>query len=180
MQALAKTADTNQYDFKILNAVMEVNQKQKLVLVLKIMKDFGVDLTGKVFSIWGLSFKPNTDDIREAPSLFIIDELLKAGAKLKVFDPEAVDNMKTVFGDRIQYAGDQYEALIESDALLILTEWSVFRTPSFKVIKELLKEPIIYDGRNLYDTHLMQEHGFIYESIGRPKVLSNKTAYAFK
>ena len=172
VQALAKTADTNHYDFKILNAVMEVNQSQKLVMVEKIKKAYGEDLTGKIFSIWGLAFKPNTDDIREAPSLYIIEELLAAGAKLKVYDPEAMDNMKEIFKDNILYAGDPYETLIESDALLILTEWSVFRTPSFRVIQELLKEPTIFDGRNLYDIALMEQLGFNYNSIGRVKVAS--------
>ena len=170
VQALAKTAETNDYDFKILNAVMDVNQSQKVVMVKKIKQLYGENLTGKVFSIWGLAFKPNTDDIREAPSLYIIEELLEAGAQLKVYDPEAMENMKEIFKENIQYTGDPYEALIESDALLILTEWSVFRTPSFKVIQELLKEPTIFDGRNLYDINLMKQLGFNYNSIGRANV----------
>jgi len=141
---------------------MGVSQRQKLVLVLKIMKAFGTNLTGKTFSIWGLSFKPNRDKIREAPSLFIIRELLKAGATLRVFDSESIDHIQAIFGDEIQYSGDQYEVLIESDALLILTGRSLFTTPCFESIKTLLKAPIIFDNRNLYNVNLMQEQGFFY------------------
>jgi len=172
VQALAKTASQYDYDFKILNSVMKVNRIQKSVMVHKIKKAYGEDLTGKTFGIWGLAFKPNTDDIREAPALFIIEELLEAGASIRAFDPEAMENVKKEFGDRIQYGNDQYEALIGSDALIILTEWSVFRTPSFKVVKELLKEPTIFDGRNLYDLERMQEQGFTYNSIGRTEVVA--------
>ena len=177
VQALAKTAEGNEYDFKILKSVMKVNQLQKQKLVEKVKNVFGEDLTGKTFGIWGLSFKPNTDDIREAPSLSIISELLEAGAVIKVFDPEAMDNISAIFGKKLKYAGDQYEALIESDALLILTEWSAFRTPSFEVIKKLLKAPVIFDGRNLYDFNRMQDLGFRYESIGRPKTLIPEMIY---
>ncbi len=177
VQALAKTAEGNEYDFKILKSVMKVNQLQKQKLVEKVKNVFGEDLTGKTFGIWGLSFKPNTDDIREAPSLSIISELLEAGAVIKVFDPEAMDNISSIFGKKLKYAGDQYEALIESDALLILTEWSAFRTPSFEVIKKLLKAPVIFDGRNLYDFNRMQDLGFRYESIGRPKTLIPEMIY---
>lgn len=167
VQALAKTAETNNYDFKILKSVMGVNDKQKSVLVTKIKNYFGSDLTGLTIGMWGLAFKPNTDDIREAPALYIIDGLLEAGAKIKVFDPEAMSNVKALYGDKIQFATEQYEVLIDADALAIVTEWSVFRTPSFKVMKELLKQPVIFDGRNLYDLDRMQEKGFYYESIGR-------------
>lgn len=172
VQALAKTASQHDYDFKILNSVMKVNRIQKSVMVHKIKKAYGEDLTGKTFGIWGLAFKPNTDDIREAPALFIIEELLEAGASIRAFDPEAMENVKKEFGDKIQYANDQYEALIGSDALIILTEWSVFRTPSFKVVKELLKEPAIFDGRNLYDLERMEEQGITYNSIGRTEVVA--------
>ncbi len=175
VQALAKTAGENEYDFKILKSVMSVNNVQKSVLVKKIKNKLGNDLTGKTIAMWGLAFKPNTDDIREAPALYIIKGLLEAGAKIKAFDPEAMANVKEMFGDKIQFASDQYEALIEADALAIVTEWSAFRAPSFKVMKELLKEPIIFDGRNLYDLDRMKEKGFHYESIGRG-IVQNKVA----
>lgn len=175
VQALAKTAESNDYDFKILKSVMGVNNKQKSVLVTKIKSHFGEDLKGITIGIWGLAFKPNTDDIREAPALYIIDGLLEAGAKIKAFDPEAMPNVKEIYGDKIQFADEQYEVLIDSDALAIVTEWSVFRTPSFKVMKELLKQPVIFDGRNLYDLQRMGEKGFYYESIGRDIIKSEVT-----
>ena len=149
---------------------MNVNGIQKHVLSQKIDKYFGGKLKGKTIGMWGLAFKPNTDDIREAPALYIIEDLLSQGAKVKVFDPEAMENVKAVFGDRIQLVSDQYEAIIGVDALVILTEWSVFRTPSFKVVKQLLKKPMVFDGRNLYSLEQMQELGFAYESIGRLRV----------
>src|ERR1700748_1988120 len=134
VQALAKSAEENQYDFKILNSVMSVNEIQKKVLVEKVRKYFKGDIKGKKFAIWGLAFKPETDDIREAPALYIIDELLKAGASVTAFDPEAINNVKALLGDKIAYAEDQYDALKEADALLIVTEWSVFRTPDFDLL----------------------------------------------
>ncbi|GAA5219869.1 UDP-glucose dehydrogenase family protein [Membranihabitans marinus] len=167
VQALAKTAEVNEYDFQILNAVMDVNKRQKQVLVDKIVDYFGGDITGKTIAVWGLAFKPNTDDIREAPAIYIIEKLLALGAGVKVYDPEAMDNVKKIFGDKISFCSDQYEALIEADALAIVTEWSVFRTPSFSVIKQLLKSPVIFDGRNLYEVDFMREMGIHYESIGR-------------
>ena len=167
VQALAKTAGQNDYDFKILKSVMKVNNIQKKVLVEKIKAYFGEDLTGKTIALWGLAFKPNTDDIREAPALYIIDGLLAAGAKIKAFDPEAMENIKHIYSDKIDLVTDQYEALIEADALAVVTEWSVFRTPSFKVIEGLLKSKVIFDGRNLYELDQMQQLGFHYESIGR-------------
>lgn len=170
VQALFKTSEENKYDFKILNSVMKVNRLQKDILAEKILKFYNGDIAGKTFAVWGLAFKPNTDDIREAPALFIIEKLLEAGAKVKAFDPEAMPNVKAEFGDKIEYVDDQYDALIGADALAIITEWSVFRTPSFKVINELLSEPVIFDGRNLYDVEQMQEKGFYYESIGRPTI----------
>jgi UDPglucose 6-dehydrogenase len=132
------------------------------------------DLKGKQIAMWGLAFKPNTDDIREAPALYTIERLLKEGARVKVFDPEAMENVKKVFGNDIQFAKDQYEALLGSDSLAIMTEWSVFRTPSFEVIKELLKDRAIFDGRNLYDLETMKETGLYYESIGRTPVGTNR------
>jgi UDPglucose 6-dehydrogenase len=171
VQALAKSAEENKYDFKILNSVMEVNEIQKSVLVEKVKKHFKGDIKGKKFALWGLAFKPETDDIREAPALYIIDALVKAGATVTAFDPEAMPNIKNLLGDKITYAKDQYEALEGADALLILTEWSVFRTPDFDKVEELLKSKTIFDGRNLYDLQKMIDCGFYYNSIGR-KVVS--------
>lgn len=170
VQALAKTARDHDYPFQILNAVLEVNNVQRVVLAEKISRFFDGDLAGKTISVWGLAFKPNTDDIREAPALYIIDKLLEAGAVVKAFDPEAMANVSAIYKDRIQLVGDQYEALIGADALAIVTEWSVFRTPSFQVMKELMNQPVIFDGRNLYDLDRLRESGFYYESIGREKV----------
>ncbi|MXV51316.1 nucleotide sugar dehydrogenase [Pedobacter sp. HMF7647] len=170
VQALAKSAEDNKYDFKILNSVMEVNTIQKKILVEKLKKYYGGDLKDKTFALWGLAFKPETDDIREAPALYIIDELLQAGAKVTVFDPEAINNVKYLLEDKIAYADDQYEALEEADALLILTEWSVFRNPDFNRIASTLKEKVIFDGRNLFDLDKMIDLGFYYNSIGRDLV----------
>ncbi len=170
VQALAKTADQHDYDFKILDAVLSVNRRQRLKVADMIEAYFEGDLVGKTIALWGLAFKPNTDDIREAPALYTIDKLLEAGAQVKVFDPEAMNNVKELYGDRLTYAEDQYEALIGADVLAIVTEWSVFRTPSFKVMTELLQNQIIFDGRNLYDLDRMKEEGFEYYSIGRPIV----------
>lgn len=167
VQALMRTATENDYDFQILNAVLKVNSEQRHLLAKKIKSHFGNDLSGKTIAVWGLAFKPNTDDIREAPALYIIDELLEAGAKVKAFDPEAMNNVRKIYGNKIQFTEDQYEALIGADALAIVTEWGVFRTPSFKVMRELLKESVIFDGRNLYDLKWMQDQGFQYQSIGR-------------
>ncbi len=170
VQALAKTADDHGYDFKILKSVMNVNAIQKHRLTEKIQAHFGGDLKGKTIAIWGLAFKPNTDDIREAPALYLIGDLIKAGATVKAFDPEAMENVKAEYDGQVEMAQDQYEALIGADALAIVTEWSVFRTPSFDVMKKLLKNPVIFDGRNLYDIEIMTDKGFHYESIGREVV----------
>ena len=167
VQALAKSAEEHKYDFKILNSVMDVNEIQKHVLVEKVKKYFKDDLKGKKFALWGLAFKPETDDIREAPSLYIIEDLLKEGATISAFDPEGMNNVKSLIGDRITYAEDQYEALKDADALLIVTEWSVFRTPDFDQIEKLLKNKVIFDGRNLYDLEKMIDCGYYYNSIGR-------------
>ena len=171
VQALAKSAEENKYDFKILNAVMDVNEIQKKVLVEKLRDYYKDGLKGKKFALWGLAFKPETDDIREAPALYIIDELLKDGAEVIAFDPEGMPNVKKLLGDKISYATNRYDALDGADALLIVTEWSVFRTPDFDFMKEKLKAPVIFDGRNLYDLERVKEHGFYYNSIGR-KVVS--------
>jgi UDPglucose 6-dehydrogenase len=167
VQALAKSAEEHKYDFKILNSVMSVNTIQKTVLVEKVKKYFNGDLKGKKFALWGLAFKPETDDIREAPSLYIIEDLINAGATITAFDPEAMKNVKNLIGDKIDYADDQYEALKGADALLIVTEWSVFRNPEFDQIDALLKSKVIFDGRNLYDLNKMEECGYYYNSIGR-------------
>ncbi|MEO0732143.1 MAG: UDP-glucose/GDP-mannose dehydrogenase family protein [Bacteroidota bacterium] len=170
VQALGITSDQHGYDFKILNAVMDVNTRQRFRIADKLEAFYGDDLSGKTIALWGLAFKPNTDDIREAPSLYTIDRLLAAGAKVVAFDPEATDNVKALYGDKVTFAGDQYEALKDADCLAIVTEWSVFRTPDFSKMKELLAAPVIFDGRNLYDLGRMEENGFYYDSIGRQTV----------
>jgi len=167
VQALVKSSNEVAYDFQILNAVMDVNEKQKLHLMPKIVNHFNGDLKGKHFALWGLAFKPNTDDIREAPALYMIDALLNAGATITAFDPEAMPNVKQVVGDKIQYAESQYEALEGADALLIATEWNEFRTPDFNKIGQLLKNKTIFDGRNLFDIAAMEKLGYHYESVGR-------------
>jgi UDPglucose 6-dehydrogenase len=171
VQALAKSAEENKYDFKILNSVMEVNEIQKKVLVEKVKRYYNDDIKGKRFALWGLAFKPETDDIREAPALYIIDELVNAGAKVIVFDPEAINNVRNLLGDKIEYANNQYEVLEGADALLIVTEWSLFRTPDFDKVEKALKSKVIFDGRNLYDLQKMIDCGYYYNSIGR-KVIS--------
>lgn len=170
VQALAKTAKQYDYDFRILNSVLSINEGQRVRLYDKIEDHFNGDLAGKTIAVWGLAFKPNTDDIREAPALYTIDRLLEAGANVRAFDPEAMENVSKIYGDRVYMATDQYDALIGADCLAIMTEWSVFRTPSFSVVKELLKHPLIFDGRNLYSLEMMIREGFHYESIGRNTV----------
>ncbi len=167
VEALFMTANEYDYDFKILKSVMQVNRLQKSVMVTKVKKYFGENLAGKTFALWGLAFKPNTDDIREAPALYIIDELMEAGAKFRVFDPEAMKNVKEIYGDKIHFCKDEYEALEGSNALIIATEWNEFRTPNFTILKQKLAAPIIFDGRNLYPIDEMTDKGFYYESIGR-------------
>ena len=167
VQALAKTANDNNYPFHILSSVMQVNDNQRIILANKIINRFNGNLKGLNIAVWGLAFKPNTDDIREAPALFIIEKLLAAGATVKAFDPEAMPNVQKTLGDRIIYVNEPYEALIEADALAIVTEWSQFRAPGFKIMKQLMRQPHIFDGRNLYDLDQMTEEGFYYESMGR-------------
>ena len=149
---------------------MDVNRRQRLRIADKIEAYYGEDLRGKTVALWGLAFKPNTDDIREAPALYTIDRLLTAGANVRAFDPEAMDNVRAIYGDRVTFVDEQYEALEGADLLAIVTEWSVFRTPDFDRMKATLKEPIIFDGRNLYDLDRMHKQGFRYESIGRQPV----------
>ena len=171
VQALEKAAVEHSYDFKILKAVMDVNEKQKTILFDKLKAYYKGDLKGKKFALWGLAFKPETDDIREAPALYIIDELLKSGAEIVAFDPEAMDNVKALLGDKIKYASTQYEALEGADALLIATEWSLFRNPDFEKMESILKNKVIFDGRNLFDLQKMIDLGYYYNSIGR-KIIS--------
>jgi UDPglucose 6-dehydrogenase len=167
VQALAKSSKDVNYDFKILNSVMEVNHQQKTRLIDHLNGYYKNDLSGKTIAMWGLAFKPYTDDIREAPALYNIEALLAAGAKVRVYDPEAMENVKSVIGDKVTYCDDEYSTLDGADALMIMTEWPVFRTPEFETIKEKLKNPLILDGRNLYETTQMKELGFTYFSIGR-------------
>lgn len=166
VQALAKTAEDYQYDFKILKSVMHVNDLQKTVLADKIKRFYKNDIAGKTFALWGLAFKPDTDDIREAPALSIINELLLSGAKVRVFDPEAMPNVEKLYGDKLYYAQDEYDVIEGADALVIVTEWKLFRTPDFDKMAHLTSKAI-FDGRNLYDVEDMKGRGFHYESIGR-------------
>jgi len=167
VQALVKSSNEVAYDFKILRSVIEVNESQKLSLLPKIKKYFGGSVKGKRFALWGLAFKPNTDDIREAPALDIIQALLADGASLCVYDPEAMNNVKNILGDKVMYAENQYDCLQSADALIIATEWNEFRTPNFLKIVTALKNKVIFDGRNLFETDAIRELGFYYESIGR-------------
>ena len=174
VQALSKTAQQNNYDFKILEAVMQVNADQKLHLMPKVLHYFNNDLSGKKIALWGLAFKPNTDDIREAPALELIKELISHGAHVIAFDPEAMENVKNEIGDVIAYAENQYDALDGADALMIATEWNEFRTPDFNKMESLLKNATIFDGRNLFELYQMEEKGFHYESVGRRKVVGGR------
>jgi UDPglucose 6-dehydrogenase len=167
VKALAYTALEMGYDFQLVDTVMKVNDRQKLVLGKKVKNYFGSDLTGYTFAIWGLSFKPETDDIRDAPALDLIKELTEAGAQLRVFDPEGMANVKQIVGDKIFYAESQYDTLAGASALIVVTEWSEFRNPDFDRVYDTLKHPAIFDGRNVYSLEKMQELGFYYESIGR-------------
>ena len=176
VQALAKTANQHDYEFKILNSVMNVNRLQKDILAEKIIKYFGGNLAGKTIAVWGLAFKPNTDDIREAPALYIINDLLKAGAKIVAYDPEAMENVSAEYNGQVTMADDQYTCIEGADALAIITEWSVFRAPNFDRVTEALKNKIIFDGRNLYDLEKMNQLGYHYESIGRNIVEAKVTA----
>jgi UDPglucose 6-dehydrogenase len=173
VQALAKTSNEYNYDFQILNSVMTVNEKQKTTIVEKIKSFYNNQIEGKKFALWGLAFKPDTDDIREAPALYIIRELLAAGASISTFDPEAMPNVKKLLGDKIEFTNDQYDALNGADALIIATEWSVFRTPDFEKMNGLMKSKVIFDGRNLYDLQRMNDLGYYYNSVGRDVVKSN-------
>ncbi|MCO6483943.1 MAG: UDP-glucose/GDP-mannose dehydrogenase family protein [Flavobacteriales bacterium] len=170
VQALAKSGQEAGYTFQIIDSVMRVNERQKTVLIDKVKTYYGQDLRGKHFALWGLAFKPDTDDIREAPSLDMIDALVEAGATITAFDPEAMDNVRARIGDKINYTQDEYGALQGADALIIATEWQLFRNPDLARVEKLLKEKTIFDGRNLYDLEEMKDLGFHYVSIGRQAV----------
>jgi len=171
VSALFKIAEAHHYDFEILRSVLHVNDRQRISLVPKLKNYFGDDLSGKHFALWGLSFKPNTDDIREAPALYIIRQLLDAGATITAYDPEGMENTHRELGDAIRYASDQYAALHNADALLIATEWQAFRTPDFDKMASFMRHKAIFDGRNLYNLDIIQETGFYYNSIGRRVVV---------
>jgi UDPglucose 6-dehydrogenase len=170
VKALISTSHDNQYSLEVLKAVENVNERQKQVLANKIFSHFGKNLKGKTFAIWGLSFKPQTDDMREAPSLVIIQKLLEAGARVKAYDPVAVEEASHYLGNTIVYSKDMYEALIDADALAVVTEWSEFRSPNFRVMEKLLLKKVVFDGRNIYDPSEMRENGYVYYSIGRATV----------
>lgn len=170
VQALAKSANDTRYDFKILKAVMDVNTYQKTKLLERIKEYFKGDLKGKRIAVWGLAFKPHTDDIREAPALYNIEALLKEGAVIRAHDPEALDNVKKIFGDRIEYFENPYDAAEGSDAIFIATEWPEFRTPDFERLSGIVKSRVIFDGRNVYELSVMKEQGYVYYSIGREVV----------
>jgi len=172
VKALQKAGRDVGYDFKILDAVIGVNQKQKTIQVPKILAHLGEDLTGKKIAVWGLAFKPETDDVREAPAIDVINALLERGASIAAFDPEAMPNIQKQFGDRIELTEQMYGPLEDADALVICTEWSIFRSPDFTKVKSLLRAPVIFDGRNLYNTQDMAQEGFHYISIGRNTVIS--------
>lgn len=170
VKALHKSGKDADFSFKILEAVVDVNEQQKTKLFPKMEGYFKGDLKGKTIAVWGLAFKPETDDIREAPALYMIDLLLEAGAKVKAFDPEAMENVERKYGDKVTFCNSMYEASEAADALLICTEWSIFRTPDFNKLKSQLSEPVIFDGRNLYTTEELKDFGFHYLSIGRKSI----------
>ncbi|KQC30127.1 UDP-glucose dehydrogenase family protein [Flagellimonas eckloniae] len=175
VQALVRTADEYGHSLEVLKAVESVNYRQKSVLVDKIKSHFGKDLKGKQFGLWGLAFKPKTDDMREAPSLVIIEQLKALGATIRAYDPVAMEETKRMLGDKIEYAKDEYDAIIDADALIVVTEWSEFRMPNFRILEKLMNNKTIFDGRNIYDTDEMIEQGFTYYSIGRDVVKGEKT-----
>jgi UDPglucose 6-dehydrogenase len=170
VQALVRSAQEVNYDFHILNSVVKVNENQKKHLIPKLQKYFNNDLKGKHVAVWGLAFKPNTDDIREAPALYVIEELLMHGCTISVFDPEAMGNVRSLLGDKVKYAESQYEAILGADALVIATEWNEFRTPDFIKLVKGMKQKAIFDGRNLFDMNAVKELGFHYECVGRGNV----------
>ena len=169
VQALHQTASQNGYDFSILDSVMKVNQAQRELFLKKILEKYP-DVKGRTIALWGLAFKPNTDDTREAPALYLIDELLERGATIRAYDPEAIAHVKSIYGDKVYFAADQYDALKGADFLAIATEWNTFRSPDFDKVSSLLNEKVIFDGRNLYSLSHMNELGFYYYSVGRKTI----------
>ena len=167
VKALIKTAEQNGYDMRVLRAVEEVNEIQKSALFEKLLKLFNNKLKDKTIAIWGLAFKPETDDMREAPALVLIDKLRQAGCKIRVYDPAAMEECKRRIGDSVYYAHDMYDAVLDTDVLMLVTEWKEFRLPSWPVIKKTMTQPIVLDGRNIYDKKEMEEQGFIYRCIGK-------------
>lgn len=167
VKALIKTAEQNGYDMKVLKAVEDVNERQKSILFDKLNRHFEGELKGKTIALWGLAFKPGTDDMREAPSLVLIEKLKAAGCHVRAFDPVAINESKRRIGDTIYYATDIYDAVLEADALMLVTEWKEFRMPNWKVIKKVMNEPVVFDGRNIFDSDDVQENGFIYHCIGK-------------
>jgi UDPglucose 6-dehydrogenase len=174
VQALVKAGKDDDFEFNVLRSVMEVNTRQKTILFPKIMNYFDGNIRGKNIAVWGLAFKPDTDDIREAPALYLINKLVESGAVITAFDPEAMENVRAQIGDKIQYADNEYDALKEADALVICTEWSIFRNPDFSRIKAEMKGNAIFDGRNLFDLEDMESKGFCYFSIGRKAIISKQ------
>ncbi len=174
VQALEMTASKHDYDFKILKSVMSVNRSQKNIAFERVRDFYNDDLSRTTVAIWGLAFKPNTDDIREAPALYLIDQLLETGCNIRAFDPEASNNVREIYGEKIYFAKNQYDALEDAECLVIMTEWGVFRNPDFDFIKKQIGEGLLFDGRNLYDPIEMKNRGFNYESIGRPRIKNYK------
>ena len=174
--ALSTMGNPYDYTFKILNAVLDVNATQRKLFLDKVYNYFGKELKGKAIAVWGLAFKPNTDDMREAPAVYIINDLLKKGCTVSAFDPEATDNAKKIFGDKVKFGNSEYEILNGADALLIITEWGVFRTPDFEKMTKLMRNKVIFDGRNLYNLQTMRSLGFYYNSVGR-EIVEEKFVY---
>ena len=170
VKALYHTSKEHNYEFKILRSVMQVNNVQREIFFDKILEKYKNNLSGKTVAVWGLAFKPNTDDIREAPAVYLLDRLTQSGAKVRAYDPEAMNNVKEIFGDKIYFANDQYDALQGADFLVIVTEWNIFRSPDFDKISAMLKNKEIFDGRNLYSIEHMKELGYYYYSIGRETI----------
>ncbi len=166
VRALIKSAEQNGYRMRVLEAVQEVNESQKSILFEKLLRHYNGDLKGKVVTLWGLAFKPETDDVREAPSLVLIEHLIEAGCRVKVYDPIAMPSAKSVVGDKVTYCCDMYDAAVDSDALMLVTEWKEFRIPSLAVLQRTMRHKVILDGRNIYDSKEMEEHGFTYYKIG--------------
>jgi UDPglucose 6-dehydrogenase len=174
VQALVKAGKNDDFDFNVLRSVMEVNKRQKTILFPKIVNYFDGNISGKNIAVWGLAFKPDTDDIREAPALYLINKLVESGAVITAFDPEAMENVRAQIGDKIHYVDNEYDALKEADVLIICTEWSIFRNPDFSRIKTEMKGNAIFDGRNLFDLEDMESKGFCYFSIGRKAIISKQ------